>query len=239
MKILITGGASGIGASITKRLAKDQSNKVFFTYCKSNEGAQAIEKMFPNAKGIKCDFSNSEEFDSLLREIPRLEIDMLVNNAITSLIEKQFHKIDRQAFLNGFRNNILPTILITQQAILQFRKKKFGKIVTLSSAYLVNRPPVGLSEYTASKAYLESLSKSWAIENASFNITSNCIAPSFVRTNLTSNTDERFIEQMTDQHPLRRLLTPEEIADTVFFFTTSTQHINGVSLIINGGADVI
>lgn len=239
MNILITGGASGIGAAITKKLAASSQNKVFFTFNKSVKQALAIEKDFSNTNGVKCDFKQPGDLENLLQRIPSLDLDMLVNNAITSFVEKQFHKMNPQVFLDGFQSNVLTTIQITQQSLIHFRKKKFGKIVTVLSSYLVNRPPVGLSEYVASKAYLNSLSKSWAVENAGFNITSNCIAPSLVKTNFTSNIDERFLEQMVDHHPLKRLLTVEEIADTVAFFASSTQHINGISLVLNSGTDVI
>jgi NAD(P)-dependent dehydrogenase (short-subunit alcohol dehydrogenase family) len=120
-----------------------------------------------------------------------------------------------------------------------FRKKRYGKIITVLTSYLVNRPPTGLSEYVANKAYLESLSKSWAVEGASYGITANCISPSMMRTQLTSDLDERVIEEISIRHPFGKIVTPEEVADAVSFMVSSTQQINGVNLLINGGEDVI
>ena len=239
MNILVTGGASGIGGAISEKLASAQNNRVFITYNSSIEKAKELESKFPNLTSIKCDFTNSADLEGLAARLPGSDIDVLVNNAVTGLIEKHFHKIAPGDFLASFKNNVLPTIILTQAAISLFRKKKSGKIITLLTSYLVNRPPTGLSEYVANKAYLESLSKSWASENASFNITSNCVAPSFVRTSLTKYVDERVVEQITAQQPRKKLLTPAEIADTVCFLADCSAHINGISLIMNGGSDVV
>ncbi|MFZ0035366.1 MAG: SDR family oxidoreductase, partial [Sedimentisphaerales bacterium] len=127
---------------------------------------------------------------------------------------------------------------ITQEAIKLFRKKKFGKIINILTSFLINKPPTGLSEYVAKKAYLLSLSKSWAVENADFNISSNCISPSFMQTELTSSMDERIVEQLIKVHPLKRLLRPEEVAESVLFFINSPQHVNGVNLVINAAQDI-
>lgn len=78
-------------------------------------------------------------------------------------------------------------------------------------------PPIGSSTYIANKAYLEKLTKVWAIENSKFNITSNSISPSFMQTKLTSEIDERIIEQIISNHPLKKLLTVDEVAETVLF----------------------
>lgn len=196
-------------------------------------------KEFANTKAIKCDFANDNDVASLCEQIPDMALDALVNNAYTPIGNKHFHKTETETFKDNFLINILPLINITQAAILQFRKKKQGKIVTITTSYLVNKPPSGLSAYVAEKAYVASLTKSWANENAAFNITSNCIAPSMMVTPFLKNTDERVIEAMTQAHPLKKLLTVEETAESVWLLMQAPSHINGATWVINGGADVI
>ena len=239
MNILITGGASGLGESITRELAKDQNNKIYFTFYNSIEKATEIETQFSNSKGIRCDFSDDSSVQELLSIIEKYNIQVLVNNAFTGLQTNYFHKTEPDYFLNNFKNNILPVIKITQSAILHFRKQKFGKIITILSSYIINKPPMGLSEYVAEKNYLLSLSKSWAIENAKFNITSNSISPSMMQTELTANTDERVIEEMINSHPLKKILSTAEVAQAVNYFANATQQINGTNLIINAASDII
>jgi NAD(P)-dependent dehydrogenase (short-subunit alcohol dehydrogenase family) len=239
MNVLITGGASGLGQAITRKTAAAETNRVYFTYNTSHAAASAIEKEFPNTTGLKCDFSSASELENLLARMPGMGLDVVVHNAISGMVKKHFHKIDPDVFRESFSCNIMPIIRITQQALTLFRKKKFGKIISILTAAIVNRPPTGWSEYVANKAYLLSLNKSWAVENASFNITANCISPSFMQTAFTRDMDERIAEEMISNHPLKRLLTPEEVADAVIFFMGAPQHINGTNLIINAAADVI
>ena len=167
------------------------------------------------------------------------DLHALINNACTPIANKHFHKIPHAEFKQNFFSNILPTIQITQEAIARFRKKKFGRIITVTTAFLVNKPPLGLSSYVAEKAYLASLCKSWAIENVNFNITSNCIAPSMMVTQFTNHIDERIIENAIQSHPFKRLLTPEETAETIGLLLTAPCHINGATWVLNGAADVI
>jgi 3-oxoacyl-[acyl-carrier protein] reductase len=91
----------------------------------------------------------------------------------------------------------------------------------------------------ANKNYLLSLSKSWAVENARHRITSNCISPSFMETDFTATTDARIIEQIKEAHPLKTLVTPDEVADAVLFFCHCSIHINGVNLPINAAEDLL
>jgi 3-oxoacyl-[acyl-carrier protein] reductase len=239
MNILITGGASGLGASITKKLASNPDNNVYFTYSLSRQNALEIEKDYKNTKGLCCDFKNKSSIDSLLSQMDSLDLDILINNAYTGLQKKHFHKVSPDFFMESFSSNIIPTIQFTQKALLIFRKKKFGKIITVLSSAIINTPPIGWSEYVATKNYLLSLSKSWATENINFNISSNCISPSFMKTALTSDTDERILEEMEKNHPLNKLLTTEEVAESIAFMTQSSQHINGTNLLLNAGSNVI
>ena len=239
MRVLITGGASGLGEVITRRFCATGDNAVYFTFLKSSAGAADIVAQYPDSESIACDFTNDAGLARLLARIPELDIDVLVNNAIASMKTRHFHQSDPDGFLSSFAANVMPTLRITQQVIKGFRKKKSGKIITVLSSYVVNRPPVGLSEYVANKAYLQSLSRSWAVENARLNITANCVSPSTMRTALTAGIDERQIDEVIAGHPLGRLVTPNEVADAVLFLAQASPHINGVNMLINSGDDMI
>lgn len=240
MNILVTGGASGLGKSIVEHLAHDNKNNILFTYNNSLVAAVNIEKSFLNTKSAKCDFSKKEDVISLLEKINSFNIDVLINNAFSGKIAKaHFHKNHISVFENGFMNNILPVVRITQHAISIFRKKKYGKIITILSSALFEKPAIGWSEYIATKAYLHSLSKSWAVENAAFNITSNCISPALMQTDLTADIDERILEEIISKHPLKKILSTEEVADAVIYLVNASQQINGSNLIINAAENVI
>lgn len=239
MNILITGGASGLGEKITIKFAEDEGNTVYFTYSNSELIAKQIENTFSNTIAIKCDFKNKLEVNSICERIQNLKLDVLINNAYSgTFLSKHFHKIEIDNFQNEFEVNILPTVNITQAAINSFRKNKKGKIITILSAALLNTPPIGSSIYVANKAYLLQLTKSWAIENSKFNITSNSISPSFMKTSMTSDMDDRMVEMIIENHPLKRLLTTEEVAETVQFLSTASDHINGQNIIMNASENI-
>ena len=240
MNILITGGANGLGGAITRILAKDKNNTVFFTCNKSVSQAEALQKEFPNSVPIKCNFKDEAEVNNLAEKIDTLGLDVLINNAYTGdAIKTHFHKIPVEDFLTGFKENILPVVTLTQSAIKSFRKnKKSGKIITILSSYLLNTPPAGSSVYVANKSYLWSLVKTWATENARFNITSNSISPSFMQTDFTKDVDERLIEQMIQNHPLKKLLSLNEVAEVVLFFVNASQQVNGTDMIVNAGVNI-
>jgi 3-oxoacyl-[acyl-carrier protein] reductase len=234
MKILITGGASGLGKSITRLLAKE--NTVYFTYRKSVNEAKALETELHSATAINCDFSKEQSVKSLADRISELDLDAIIHNAYSGdYLKTHFHKIPSNDFLVDFKINALPVIELTQAAIQSFRKKKNGKIITVLSSALVDIPPVGSAVYTANKAYLQKLTQVWANENAKFNITSNSVSPSFMETSMTASIDERVKEQIIESNPQKRLLTTEEVAKAIQFLVNDTTQINGKDFVINAG----
>jgi 3-oxoacyl-[acyl-carrier protein] reductase len=239
MNILITGGASGLGEAITRKLAKNKENIIYFTYSKSEEKASILTSEFTNTISVKCDFKNEEDLERLLSDIPKFNLDVLVNNAYTgSFLTTYFHKIDLINFENEFLNDVIPTIRITQSVISEFRKKKSGKIITVLTSALLNTPPIGSSIYLANKSCLEEMTKVWAIENGRFNITSNSISPSMMETGITQSIDERIIDQLKGNHPLKRFVSTDEVADSVDYLTTVSTHMNGVNIVINSAVNI-
>lgn len=240
MNILVTGGSSGLGKSIVYLLSKSSENKVYFTYNNHKEEALDIVQDMNNIIAIKCDFINNDDLCYLEERIPGYDLDVLINNAyVGSAQSKHFHKTESSLFLESFENNIVPTIRISQSAIKGFRKKKFGKIINILSAYILNLPPIGFSMYTANKVYLQQLSNSWNSEYSRYNITSNCISPDFMLTNLSTNVDERVIEQMKSAHPLKKLLSPDEVAQSVEYLVNSSQQVNGTHIVINAAKNIV
>ena len=239
MNILITGGASGLGEAITRKLAKCKENTIYFTYSRSVENANIIIADCPNTIALKCDFNNLNDVQVICKMVHDMDIDILINNAYQGkFLQTYFHKTKSEDFKTAFDVNIVPTLSITQSALLCFRKKRSGKIITILTSALLNNPPIGASVYVANKAYIEQMSKVWAVENSKFNITSNSISPSFMLTGMTDKMDERLVEQIIEKHPLKKLLTIDEVAKTVEFLTTASQHINGINIVMNAAETI-
>lgn len=239
MNILLTGGSSGLGLAIIKKLAKDPNNTIYFTYRSHKDVAMNIEKVHANTFAIHCDFSVSDSINALLERIPKLNIDVLINNAYTGVTNgNHFYKISADDFAQCFKLNVLPTISITQKVFETLRKKKSGRIITILTSALLDAPPIGYSVYTATKAYIAQLTKSWSKEFIRFGISSNTISPNFMQTELTKETNSFIIEEMEKTHPLKRLLKVDEVADVVNFLLHATNQINGVDIPLNAGISI-
>ena len=238
MNILITGGTSGLGKSVVELLSQNKENSIWFTYVNKKQVASELEKQFNNVFGLEVDFCDMESVENLCEELKKIDLDVLINNAYVGLPQTtHYHGIKEEDFLNSFQNNLMPTIKITKTAIEIFKKKKFGKIINILSESLVGLPPIGYAIYTANKAYLQQLSKVWNKEYSKFNITSNCVLPAYMQTDF-AKVDERILEQMTAEHPLKKLLTTKEVAETILFLVNSSQQVNGVSLTINAAQNI-
>lgn len=237
MNILITGGTSGLGRASIELLAKEKKNKVWYTY-KDVTKAELIDTKYDNVFGLYADFRNVASIDKLCEDLQILDLEVLVNNAYSGIPQSNhFYKTDPSEFLTAFEDNIIPTIKITKTAIKIFKKKRFGKIINILSEALVGLPPIGYAIYTANKAYIQQLSKVWNKEYSKFNISSNCISPAYMQTNF-ANVDERIVEHMTSEHPLKKLLTTQEVAETILFLINCSQQVNGVNLTINAAQNI-
>tara|TARA_B100000795_G_scaffold234805_1_gene194139 strand:+ start:7467 stop:8183 length:717 start_codon:yes stop_codon:yes gene_type:complete len=224
MNILVTGGSSGLGKSIVEKLCSDRNNHIYFTYNNSVERSKDICSKYANSTSIKCDFTSDSELNIFLSNFRKLDISLLINNYYSwpknpllpgTFLDRNFHKIDETIFVEEFKNNVIPTILITQEAIKHFRSKKSGKIITILSSFL-DSPTIGSSIYISNKNYLKGLAKVWELENVKYNITSNTISPSFMLTPHTLKMDERLIDGF--RNDFSELMTVRHVSDRIFDF---------------------
>lgn len=241
MNILITGGTSGLGKATVELLQKD-GHQIYFSYLANEQFtavANELETTYPNVKGEPLNFCEAESVDVFCEKIAGWDIDVLVNCTYVGRPQTTyFHKIAPEEFLKAFQYNIIPTVKITQACIEVMKKKKFGKIINIITEAVLGLPPMGYTLYAANKAYLMELSSVWNKEYTRYNITSNCILPAYMQTAF-AEVDERILEQMVKDHPLKKLLTPEEVAQNIKFFVDVSQQVNGVKLQINAGTQLI
>ena len=237
MNILITGGTSGLGKATVEVLVKN-GHQVYFSYLATEEFtavANEMEATYSNVKAVPLNFCETESVDGFCEQMKDWNLDVLVNCTYVGKPQTTyFHKIAAEDFQKAFEMNIIPTVKITQAAIEVMKKKKFGKIINIITEAVMGLPPMGYTLYACNKAYLMKLSDVINKEYTRYNITSNCILPAYMQTNFAT-VDERILEQMQAEHPLKKLLTVDEVAQVIKFFADASQQVNGVKLPINAG----
>ena len=113
------------------------------------------------------------------------------------------------------------------------RKQNFGRII-LASSITVDKNIMGTSIYAACKAYYENLVKTICLENASKNITANCIQLGYMDGGLTYTLPKEFLKETIKKIPSQRLGSPKEIAQTIDFIIKN-EYINGTTVKLTGG----
>ena len=235
---LVTGGAQGIGRTISEELARAGAHVVLGDV--NLEGAQAtaeaINIIGGSASAVKIDVSNATEvrevFDFIIKE--KKPVDILVNNAGITRdgLMVRMKESDWDLVLNI---NLKGSFLCSQQAAKQMMKQKSGAIVNIASIVGV-MGNFGQANYSASKAGVIGLTKTLAREVASRGIRVNAIAPGFIDTEMTRVLDEEVRQKLIEQIPLAKLGLPEDVARCVnFLVSDKSSYITGHVINLNGG----
>ena len=218
-KVLITGGATGIGKA-TALLFKQKGYDVFITYNQSEPDFDGITK-------IKCNLENENEIIELFNQIK--SIDVLVNNAGISLI-KQINDTTAEEYDKIMRINARSYFLCSREAVKLMLKSHSGAIVNVSSMWGQLDASCEIA-YSMSKAAIIGLSRSLAQELAPSGITVNCVCPGIIDTRMNSMFEKSELEE---EVPIGRLGTAEEVADAIYFLSQN-KYITSQILGVNGG----
>ena len=223
-KVLITGGATGIGKS-TAMLFAQKGYDVFVTYNQTKPDFDGVTK-------IKCNLENEEDILNLFKTVGNINI--LVNNAgITK--DGLLMAMSEADFDDVIDTNLKGCFQMIRFASRRMMKQRYGRIINVSSVSGV-AGNAGQANYCASKAGMIGLTKSAAKELASRGITCNAIAPGFVKTEMTDVLSDEVKENAKKQIPLGRFAEPEDIANAaVFLASDKAAYITGQVLLVDGG----
>lgn len=235
----ITGGSRGIGKQVALKFAKNGYN-IVINYVSDNTDIKGLQEEFEKENVelllVKADVTKKEEIQNLVKTaIEKFgHIDVLVNNAgITR--DGLLMRMEEEDFDKVIEINLKGTFLVTKEVIPYMMKKREGSIINISSVVGVVGN-AGQSNYAASKAGIIGFTKSVAKELASRNIRANCVAPGFIKTDMTDVLSEEVKENIHNQIPLKRMGEPEEVANLVYFLgSEESKYITGQVVHVDGG----
>jgi 3-oxoacyl-[acyl-carrier protein] reductase len=212
---LITGASRGIGAAIAAQLA--------------TEGCRVFAPTH-----TELDLASNASIDAYVASFSR-PVDILVNDAGINRVSL-INDTEMQDILDTLQINLLSAFRLIQAVAPLMRQNRYGRIVNISSVWsIVSR--VGRTSYAMSKAGLNAMTRSIAVELAQDNVLVNAVAPGYVMTDLTfKNNSPAEIEKISQAIPVHRLANPVEIANVVAFLCSEKNtYLTGQTIVVDGG----
>jgi 3-oxoacyl-[acyl-carrier protein] reductase len=231
---LVTGGSRGIGAAISRELARAGA-QVAINYRAGHEAADEVAGAI-GGLAIQADVSNPEEVTALIERVEGElgDIDAVVNNAgITR--DTLIARMTDDDWETVIDTNLRGTFNTCRAVSRKMLRRRAGSIVNLSSVVGVHGNP-GQANYAASKAGIIGLTKALARELGSRGVRVNAIAPGYISTELTDVLSEEARGLILQNTPLGRLGEPEDVAGAVrFLCSDEAAFITGEVLLVDGG----
>lgn len=238
--LLLTGASRGIGHATVKRFSRAGWRVIS---CSRQEFDPRCPWPGGDADHLVIDLSNPLTLQRSVNELKeRLDgapLSALVNNAAMSPKDKSKSRMgtldtDMDLWQQVFQVNFFAPIQLAR-ALFDELKAGQGSVVNVTSIAGSRVHPFAGSAYATSKAALAALTREMAADFGPHGIRVNAIAPGEINTSILSPGTEKIVEQI----PLRRLGSPEEVAETIYFLCdTSGSYINGAEIAINGGQHV-
>ena len=227
---VVTGGASGIGAGIARRLETDGYHVAALDLNPAAEGF-----------GVVADVTSREQIDAALAEVRARfgPVTILVNGAGLDG-HRRFGNITFERWSKVLDVNLNGVFHMVQAVLPDMLEAGWGRIVNISSSSAHSGQPF-MAHYVAAKSAVNGLTKSLALEYGPHGITVNAIPPGFVDTPMLRKSEERgllggTIDEHVQRTPVRRVGKPEDIAATcTFLVSEEAGYITGQIIGVNGG----
>lgn len=238
---VITGAANGIGKATALRFAEEGASVVIWDVQKEKglELLSILQKMNCPSAFFEVDISNAEMVKKTAAEAKNEfgKIDILINNA-GILRDATLLKMTERQFDQVIDINLKGVFNCTQAIAPYMIENRYGRIVQASSIVGLYGN-FGQTNYVASKAGVIGMTKVWARELGPKGITVNAIAPGFIATDMVESIPEELIKMMKEKIPLKRMGTPEDVANlNLFLASDEASYLNGTVISIDGGATI-
>ncbi len=238
---LITGASQGLGEAIAKSFA--EAGAFVFVNCahgvdNAKRVVTEIESAGGRAEVFQCNIADEAEvnakFSALISRCG--SIDILVNNARLDPYKRTEKDTDGEWFDKTLAINLKGAYLPILAVLDAMKKKRWGRIINVSSVWAYWAATPKMIPYSVSKAGMHALTRAFAREGAPFNISVNTVAPGLIMTeNISNRLTAEQLKAETATVPLGRGATPEEIAQ-IILDTARSGFITGETINANGGA---
>ncbi len=227
-KLLVTGGTGSIGNAICHHFNNNNCSKIYAT-------TTNLSKVDPKDSFINYKQLNLQNITSAnLEDTFDFDIDYLILNAGLTK-DNIFLRMSADEWEDVINVNLNSSFYILKHVVKKMIKQRFGRIIFISSVVAHTGNP-GQVNYTASKSALSGMAKSLSLEVSTRNITVNCIAPGFIRSNMTDKLNENQKQTILDQIPMKKMGEPEDIAKVAgFLCSDDASYITGQTIHVNGG----
>lgn len=232
---LVTGGTAGIGLACARLLAREGAS-VVITGRDPHRGTAAAARIDRGARFVQADLSDLDSVTSLVQQVG--DVDILVNNA-ASFPGAMTVDQDVASFQATFDTNVRGTYFLAAGLVPGMVRRGRGSIVNVTSMVASKGVP-GASVYSASKAAVESLTRTWAAELGVHGVRVNSVAPGPTDTEGVVAEWGETNDELGRALPLGRTAQPEEIAEAVLFLASPrSSFVTGSTLHADGGGTAI
>lgn len=227
--VLITGAGSGIGSFAARKFSELGAIVIAWDLKFPESYLPSVEKMTVNVTNL-TDVENATH--AIIEKYSR--IDVLINNAgITR--DATLQKMTSEQWQQVIDVNLTGVFNCTKAVSAQMIRQQSGRIISTSSV-VAHNGNYGQTNYVASKSGVIGMTKVWAKELGKFGINVNAVAPGFIKTEMIETVPEKVIQKMTENSSLKRIGSPEDIANAYIFLSSSLSgFITGHILNVDGG----
>ena len=238
---VITGAAGGIGWATAQKFAREGAIVVVVDLKPEavDRAVRDLQAAGSQARGFALDVTQRPELDAMVMKIREVygRIDILVNNAGITM-DARLVKMTEEQFDKVFNVNLKGVFHCTQ-AVVELMIAQGSGVILNASSVVGLYGNFGQTNYAASKFGVIGFAKTWARELGPKGIRVNAVCPGFIATHILDTIPEKVLEGMKERVPLRRLGTPEEIANVYAFLASDeASYINGAVIEVGGGLTV-